>query len=173
MRAKAIFFSRLQSGIDVPASSALCCSGVGGVDGLKMGISETCRTHCYRLGVVDASGSRKLHNSRYLNPVFRSIDPQHPALPARRNDQHGIRGIDHQPSGEPALRQEATNAVDASRCAPATADPHESSQRRTGRCVPALAPEISPAAPNPDAKSEGGLTPRVAAALLDSARCPA
>ena len=60
--------------------------------------------------------------------------------------------------GQQALREETADAMDALRCAPATADPHESSQRRTGRSIPALVPEISPAAPNQH-PGQGGLTP--------------
>ena len=35
---------------------------------------------CFKFRFVSSppSGSRNLHNSRYLNPVFRSIDPQYP-----------------------------------------------------------------------------------------------
>jgi len=57
-----------------------------------------------------------------------------------------------------AFVESTINQVVSRRCAPATADPHESSQRRTGRSIPALVPEISPAAPNQH-PGQGGLTP--------------
>jgi hypothetical protein len=48
------------------SDSALCCSGVVGVDGWKVGISETCRTYRHRL---DVSGKLSgLHFDRHLNP---------------------------------------------------------------------------------------------------------
>jgi len=47
------------------------------------------------------------------------------AVPARGNDQHRVRGIDHQPGSEQTVCQETANAVDASRGAPLVTDPNE------------------------------------------------
>ena len=49
-------------------------------------------------------------------------------LPARRDDQRGFRGIDNQPSGELEIHQEATNALDATRGAPAFANPDQGAE---------------------------------------------
>jgi hypothetical protein len=48
------------------------------------------------------------------------------------NDQHGIRGIDHQPGGEPTFREEAANAVDAAGSTSLIADADQGPQQRTG-----------------------------------------
>lgn len=45
------------------------------------------------------------------------------------DDQHGLRRVDDQPGGQQTVCQEATDAVDATRRAPATTDADESSER--------------------------------------------
>ena len=57
------------------------------------------------------------------------VDPElRGAVPAGRNDQHGVRGIDHQPSGEPPVCEETADAVDAEGSALAVTDADEGSQ---------------------------------------------
>jgi len=50
------------------------------------------------------------------------------AVPSGRDDQHGVCGIDHQPSGELPVCQETADAVDAERSALAVTDADEGSQ---------------------------------------------
>jgi hypothetical protein len=66
-------------------------------------------------------GVRDLHSQQpRIHPELRR------AVSAGGNDQHGVRRIDDQPDGQQTLREETADAMDALRCAPATADPHES-----------------------------------------------
>lgn len=68
---------------------------------------------------------------------FETYIPQQPgvhpelrrAVPAGREDQHGVRGVDDQSSGESALCQETTDAVVAEGRAPAITDPDEGAQQ--------------------------------------------
>jgi hypothetical protein len=46
------------------------------------------------------------------------------ALPASRDDQHGVCGVDDQSGGEPPFRQETTDVVDAQGRAPVAAGPN-------------------------------------------------
>ena len=50
----------------------------------------------------------------------------------------------NQSSGEPALRQETTNALDSSRRAPVAANPNEGLEQRTGGRVPAVVSAVPP-----------------------------
>src|SRR4029077_10127395 len=78
---------------------------------------------------------------------------------ARGNDQHGIRGVDDQPSSQQAIRQKATDAVDATRGPSFAADQEESPQRGSGEPIPPLVSEIQAATTNAGARTQGGLTP--------------
>jgi hypothetical protein len=64
-----------------------------------------------------------IRNNREINSEFRR------ARSARGNDQHSVRGIDHQPGGQPAVRQETADGVDVARSASVMADSDEGSQR--------------------------------------------
>jgi hypothetical protein len=50
-------------------------------------------------------------------------------------DQHGIRGVDDQPSGQQTIRQEAADAVDATRGPSFAADQDKGAQRGFGRPI--------------------------------------
>ena len=60
-----------------------------------------------------------------------------------RNDQHGIRGVDDQSGGEPTLRQEAADALDAGGRAPTATDPHQGVEQRVGGRIPAMVSAVS------------------------------
>src|SRR6202040_2325126 len=75
------------------------------------------------------------------------------------NDQHGNRGVDDQPSSQQTIRQEATDAVDATRGPSFAADQDEGAQRGFGRPIPPLVSEIQAATTNAGARPQGGLTP--------------
>ena len=56
---------------------------------------------------------------RDLHPEQPGIHPElRGAVPAGRDDQHGVCGVDDQSGGEPPVREETTDAVDAERSAP-------------------------------------------------------
>ena len=75
------------------------------------------------------------------------------------NDQHGLRGVDDQPSGQQTIRQETADAVDAARGPSFAADQDEGPQRGSGRPIPSLVSKIQVATTNAGAKAQGGLTP--------------
>jgi hypothetical protein len=81
------------------------------------------------------------------------------ASTSRGNHQHGIRGVDDQPSGQQTIRQEAADAVDATRGPSFVADQDKGAQRGFGRPIPPLVSEIQAATINAGARAEGGLTP--------------
>src|SRR5258708_20075124 len=78
---------------------------------------------------------------------------------SRGNDQHGIRGVDDQPSGQQTICQEAADAVDATRSPSFAADQDEGPQRRSGRSIPPLVSEIQATTANAEARAQGRLTP--------------
>jgi hypothetical protein len=75
------------------------------------------------------------------------------------NDQYGFRGVDDQSGGEQTVCQEATDGMDAARCSPPAADPDQGPERRTGRGVPPVVPEIQVSTTNAGTREKGGVTP--------------
>lgn len=59
-----------------------------------------------------------------------------------RNNQHGFRGINNQPGGEPKICHEATNALDITRGAPAIADMDQSPEQRIRRGPSWMVPAV-------------------------------
>jgi hypothetical protein len=57
--------------------------------------------------------------------------------------QHGVCGVDDQSGGEPAVRQETTDAVDTEGRTPAVAVPNKGVKQRTGGRFPALVSAVS------------------------------
>ena len=99
-------------------------------------------------------GIRDVHSQQSgVHPEFRR------ASTARGDDQHGIRRVDDQSSGQPAIREETADAVDATRGPPFAANQDEGAQRGSGRRVPWLVSEIPAASPNAAPRAQGGLTP--------------
>jgi hypothetical protein len=79
-----------------------------------------------------------IYNKPRVHPQLRR------AATARGNDQHGIRGVDHQPSGQRTIRQEAADAVDATGRPSFAADQDEGPQRGSGQPIAPLYPKFRP-----------------------------
>jgi hypothetical protein len=75
------------------------------------------------------------------------------------NHQHGIRGVDDQPSGQQTIRREAADALDLARCASFAANQDKGAQRGFGRPIPSLVSKIQAPTTNSGARAQGGLTP--------------
>jgi hypothetical protein len=56
--------------------------------------------------------------------------------------QHGVRRINDQPGGEPAVREAAADALDPTGCAFASATADRGAKRRTRRCLSGMVPVI-------------------------------
>jgi hypothetical protein len=76
---------------------------------------------------------------------------------------------DHQPGGQQTIRQEAADAVDATRGPSFAADQDESPQRGSGRPIPPLASKIQVATTNEGSRAQGDLTPEFLTLSTDTA----
>ena len=120
---------------------------------------------CFGLRIVFHYGpAYPMENASALpSPRFEMLSRVHPELrrasTSRGDDQHGLRGVDDQPSGQQTIRQEAADAVDAAWGPSFAADQDEGAQRGSGRGIPPLVSEIQAATTNAGTRAQGGLTP--------------
>jgi len=77
-----------------------------------------------------------IRNNEGIHPQLRR------APPARGDDQHGVRRIDHQRGGQQTLREEAADAVVPSRSPPPPADTDQSAQQGARSGVQAVVPPV-------------------------------
>lgn len=95
------------------------------------------------------------------------IDPQlWGAIPAGGKDQHGVCGIDHQPGGEPTVRQETTNELDTERGPSDVADTDEGPPQTNWMMCSGAGTRSSARLLSRQRQSEKWPDPRLAAALL-------
>ena len=73
-------------------------------------------------------------------------------------EQHGLRGINHQPGSKPPVREAPANALDIEGRPSPPANVDENAEQRVGRGLPAVVSAVP-------ASSGGRVNPRVAAAL--------
>src|SRR6516225_10845185 len=65
------------------------------------------------------------------------------ALPAGRDDQHGVRGVHDQSGGEPPVRKKTTDAMDAEGRALIAAGPNQGVEQRIGGCIPTMVSAVA------------------------------
>src|SRR5271166_376664 len=107
---------------------------------------------------------------KHTSAITASSSRTSASVDIKGDDQHGLRGVDYQPSGQQTIRQEAADAVDAAWGPSFAADQDEGTQRGSGRPILPLVSEIQAATTNAGTRAQGGLTPDLLTlSILDAA----